>query len=165
MRRQLVTVALTVSLFALAPSKMRGAGPNAADEAAIRKEITNFPPPNSGSLSKVSLPDLILWTGAYKRPMVGDEKGEPFTGTDDIANRVPGSQKAKIDVVRIVVADSRDLAYEYSKGNLEYDLKSGEHRSFMLGLLRVWQKQNGDWKVAAFFTRPYDASFVSPAGK
>jgi len=39
---------------------------------------------------------------------------------------------------------------------LEYDLGSGEHVSFDTGILRVWQKQGGEWKIAAFFVRPYD---------
>jgi hypothetical protein len=91
---------------------------------------------------------------------VGNEKGEPAEGANSIPNRVSGSQKSKTEVIRIVVADSRDLACEYSKSTLEFDLKSGEHRSSMTGLLRVWQRQNGNWMVAAFFVRPYDTGFV-----
>jgi ketosteroid isomerase-like protein len=56
-----------------------------------------------------------------------------------------------------VIADSRDLAYEYGKVVTEFDLKSGEHVKLEAGLLRVWQKQAGEWKGTAVFTRPYDA--------
>jgi ketosteroid isomerase-like protein len=59
-------------------------------------------------------------------------------------------------VIRIIVADSRDLAYEYSKANLGFDLKSGQHIQFDTGVLRVWQKQDGAWRVGAQFIRPYE---------
>jgi DNA invertase Pin-like site-specific DNA recombinase len=62
-------------------------------------------------------------------------------------NRVPGSEERKTEVMRIVIADSRELAYEYSKGAFEYDLKNGKHVSFGRGILRVWQKQGGDNEV------------------
>jgi hypothetical protein len=45
---------------------------------------------------------------------------------------------------------------------VEYDLKSGEHIRFDRGILRVWQKQNGEWKGAAQFARPYDRDIVAP---
>jgi len=55
---------------------------------------------------------------------VRDEKPEPFT---DGVNR-PLSQASKTEVIRIVVADSQDLAYEYSKAILDSELTSGEHQ-------------------------------------
>ena len=74
-----------------------------------------------------------------------------------IARRwLPGSQKGKTDVQRIVIADSKDLAYEYSKFTLTFDTKDGKHFNFDGGTLRVWQKQGGEWKIAAMFLRPYD---------
>jgi len=55
---------------------------------------------------------------------VGSEKGERLSDPE-VQDRIPGSQKTKTEVLRIVVADSRDLAYEYSKGTLEFDMKDG----------------------------------------
>lgn len=64
-------------------------------------------------------------------------------------------------MIRIVVSNSRDLAYEYSEEVEDFDLKSGEHvHSHQRGLLTVWQKENGQWKIAAEFIRPYDAPFA-----
>jgi hypothetical protein len=90
------------------------------------------------------LADRVIWTGSAKRPMVGDEK-EQLLSTSSVPNRVPGHTTIKTEPIRIVIADSRDLAYG-----------SGEHVKLEAGMLRVWQKQDGNWKEAAVFTRPYD---------
>jgi hypothetical protein len=156
MQRQLIVTATMVGFLAITSSGVRGAGNNAAEEAAIRKQIAAYDMGTRG----LGLPDQVFWSGAYKRPTVGNEKGEPAEGANSIPNRVSGSQKNKTEVIRIVVADSGDLAYEYSKSTLEFDLKSGEHHSSMTGLLRVWQKQDGNWRIAAFFARPYDSGFA-----
>jgi ketosteroid isomerase-like protein len=157
-QRHIVTVLTVGFLVITSSSSVRGAGSNAAEEAAIRKLIVAGD--QGGTEPGPHLPDVILWNAVYKRPTVGNEKREPFSGPTAVENRVPGSQKVKTEPIRIVIADSRDLAYEYSKGTVEFDLKSGEHVSFDRGLLRVWQKQGGDWKVAAAFYRPYDTAFL-----
>ncbi|HYA17917.1 MAG TPA: hypothetical protein VEF06_10645 [Bryobacteraceae bacterium] len=155
MNRHFWIAGSAVFCLALASSGVRGAGTNAAEEAAIRKLITS-------SATPPRLADHIFWSGAYRRPTVGNEKAEPSVGPGSIENRVPSSQKSTTQPIRIVVADSRDLAYEYSKSTLEYDLKAGGHFKADTGLLRVWQKQDGTWKEAAIFVRPYDRDFAPP---
>ena len=130
------------------------AGTNAAEEAAIRKAISAVEA-GRGRLQQYAMPDMVYFTGAMKRPTVGGEPSQPIEGPEAPANRVPGSQTIHEEIIRIVVAESRDLAYEYSKGTLTYDLKTGEHRTGETGVLRVWQKQSGEWKVAAMFVHPY----------
>ncbi len=148
MKRFVISIGLIFGFVAILSVGLRGAGSNAAEEAAIKKIIS------AGNPS--SLADAVFWSGAYKRPAVGTETPEPKTGDRAISERVPGSQKGSTQVIRIVVADSRDLAYEYSKGSLDFDVKSGQHFHTDTGILRVWQKQGGDWKIAATFARPYD---------
>jgi hypothetical protein len=130
----------------------RGAGGSAAEEAAIRRLIA------AGAFNP--LPDHVFWSGAYRRPTVGGERSEATGGPASLANRVAGSQKSVTTPMRIVVADSHDLAYEYSRSTLEYDLKTGEHRKVETGVLRVWQKVGGEWREAASFERPYDKDFL-----
>jgi hypothetical protein len=48
------------------------------------------------------------------------------------------------------------MAYEYSDGTVSFDLKSGQHVSFTNSSLRVWQKESGQWKLAASFTFPHE---------
>jgi ketosteroid isomerase-like protein len=106
--------------------------------------------------------DEIFWSGAYKRPTVGPEKGEEFPG-HEISKR--SNQKNTTDVQPIEVAASGDLAYEFSYGTVDYDLVGppSQHVAFRTGLLRVWKKVNGDWRTAALFVRPLDAPFEHPA--
>jgi hypothetical protein len=85
------------------------------------------------------------------------QSGQWSATKSSVPNRVPGHTTIRTKPLRIVIADSRDLAYEYGKVVTEFDLKSGEHVKLEAGLLRVWQKQAGEWKEAAVFTRPYDA--------
>jgi hypothetical protein len=135
---------------------VRAADSNAAEETAIRKIIAAHDQKGGGGLEGVpQLPDRVIWTGSAKRPMVGDEK-EQLLSTSSVPDRVPGHTTIKTEPVRIVVADSRDLAYEYGKITTEFDLKSGAHVKLEAGFLRVWQKQDGNWEEAAVFTRPYD---------
>ena len=99
--------------------------------------------------------DSIFWSGAYARPSIGQDKAPALGGKHGIENRKPGSTKATVEPQRIVVAKSGDLAYEYSTTTLEFDLKSGEHVVHKGAQLRVWQKENGQWKQAAVFVRPF----------
>jgi ketosteroid isomerase-like protein len=128
------------------------------DEAAIR----------AAALSEHAnhTDDAIFWSGAYKRPFVLPDTGETFP-EDDFGTR--NNVKSSIDVQRIEVAASGDLAYEFSYGTLEYDQATTppKHEAFKVGMLRVWKKVNGEWKVAAAFMRPLDIPFqeTPTAGK
>ncbi len=156
MNRKSFFTPLAVALLAFVFSDLRGAGSDAAEEAAIRKIIAAHDQKGGGGLEGVpQLEDRVIWTGSAKRPMVGDEK-EQLLSASSVLNRVPGHTTIKTEPIRIVIAESRDLAYEYGKVTTEFDLKSGEHVKLEAGLLRVWQKQDGNWKEAAVFTRPYD---------
>src|ERR1700722_20695924 len=108
------------------------------------------------------LADRVIWTGSAKRPMVGDEK-EELRSTSSVPNRVPGHTTIKTEPIRIVIADSHDLAYEYGKVTTEFDLKSGEHVKLEAGMLRVWQKQDGNWKEAAALLDPTTLSNAAKA--
>ena len=156
MNRKCLFGALAAGLLSLVFSDLKAAGSNADEEAAIRQIIAAHDQKGGGGLEGVpQLADRVIWTGSAKRPMVGDEK-EQLLSTSSVPNRVPGHTTIKTEPIRIVIADSRDLAYEYGKVTTEFDLKSGEHVKLEAGMLRVWQKQDGNWKEAAVFTRPYD---------
>ena len=63
---------------------------------------------------------------------------------------------ARIWPVRIEIAQSGDLAYEFSNSDLIFDLKSGGRDVTTSSVLRVWKKEEGQWKIAALFARPHD---------
>jgi len=145
-----VRIAVPILLIALlvSPAAAQSQG---ADEKAIREQIAKIEKGESGMATS----DVIFWSGAYVRPTVGSEKGVPVEGDLSLDNRAPGSQKTKVTPVRIEVAKSGDLAYEYSDGELSYTLKSGQSVTTKTSILRVWRKENGVWKVAAQFARPH----------
>ena len=131
-----------------AAGSVRAAPDRRSDEAAIRALIaqrdTGAPVP--------SIPDRVFWTAAFQKPIVGDETPVPRTHERGIENRVPNTTKTTTTVRRIVIAESGDLAYEYSDGSLEFDLKDGGHVSSPNSTLRVWQKHDGQWRMAAAFS-------------
>jgi len=71
------------------------------------------------------------------------------------------NQKQTVKVERLEVAASGDMAWEFSYGTVEYDVDEtpSRHVSFETGILRVWKKMDGEWKVAATFARPLDVPF------
>jgi hypothetical protein len=145
--RSIVSTLLVLSLGvpAIAQQSM------SADEKQIRELIAaedkGKAPPRTA--------DRIFWSGAYKRPTVGNQSGDPIPDEDQPANRVEGSQRTRTTIRRIEVAKSGDLAYEFNDAELSYDLKNGKHISFPRSALRVWKKEGGQWKVAAHFSRQH----------
>jgi len=57
-------------------------------------------------------------------------------------------------VRRIVVAASRDLAYQFSDFRTEWDDASGARTGLSGSILRVWKKVGGEWMQEALFARP-----------
>ena len=112
---------MLVAAFLIAPLASQGAGD---DEKQIRELIAK----SETGRASASLPfakDRIFWSGPYRRPVMGDEKPEPRGGMDQSLGRVAGSQRSKVEVVRLEVAKSGDLAYEFSNVTLSYDLTDG----------------------------------------
>jgi ketosteroid isomerase-like protein len=132
----------------------RAAGSNPIEEAAIRKQITAS---DANSNKEHTMPDFIFWSGAYKKPIISHDDPKQYRdGEASITNRKQSTEKIVTVPQRIIVSDSKDLAYEYSTFTLEFDTKTGKHVKVGGAALRVWQKQNGEWKEAAAFMRPYE---------
>ena len=102
--------------------------------------------------------DVVFWSGAFQKPVIGAERPVEVTSPRSPSNRVPGSTEHNTTtVVRVEVAKAGDMAYEYSNGQLNFKLKEGNRDvSFPSSLLRVWRKEGADWKVAAWFARPHE---------
>jgi ketosteroid isomerase-like protein len=118
-----------------------------ADEKAIRDLIAAS---DSGQRLDTTA-DSIFWTGALKRPAVGEEKRDLNPG---VAERQGGTVKTKVR--RIDVSRSGDMAYEFSDADITVVEKSGQTIAFTASLLRVWKKAEGQWQVAAHFQRRHD---------
>lgn len=141
----------------LAPAILVGQTPKVdlkAEDAAIRMLV-------NGAVRPPSTDDRIAWTGAQKRPSVGSSQGELFSA-DEVSRRK--NSKSRQTIQRLEIAASGDMAWEYTLGSLDYDL-DGRHVSFEQGILRVWKKVGGQWKIAASFVRPLDIPFEHSASK
>jgi ketosteroid isomerase-like protein len=99
--------------------------------------------------------DVIFVSGRYARPVVGSKalaEAEAQLQEQPASRR--NNRSVKHEVVRIQIADSGDLAYEFTNFHLGYDNSSNARVEFGGHLLRVWRKENGSWKVAALVARP-----------
>jgi hypothetical protein len=146
-----VVAAITISAAARTPS---------ADERAIRDLIARY---DTGE-SVPRTDDVIVWTGEFKRPTIGSQQREPLPADQRpssarapgaASERVPSSRRRVTTPVRIAIAQSGDLAYEFSNSEVVFDLKNGERETAVpASVLRVWKKDRGQWKMAAMFARP-----------
>jgi hypothetical protein len=140
--------ALVTSAAAQSPS---------ADERAIRDLIARYDAGDRRSHAA----DIIFWTGDFKRPTIGSQQGDPIPpearpSSPQETERIPGSRRRVTTPIRIEIAKSGDLAYEFSDSELNVDLKSGEREpANPASVLRVWKKEAGQWKIAAMFARPH----------
>lgn len=123
-----------------------------ADEQAIRAMVERQ---NRGGEVIKGTDEFVLASGvttAY--PVVSRQ---PSTETLEVPELAGLEQPAPVvyeRIVRLVVAQSGELAYEY--GDYAFGLVAPEPKaqSFDGSYLRVWRKQNGHWLVDAAFARP-----------
>ena len=141
-----VTMGLVIALAAITSTQTAS-----TDDQQIRGLIAKY---DTGQRTGMATKDVVFWSGAYKRPTVGSEQGEEVSLATDRCQTVSGSQRSKTTVVRIEIAKSGDLAYEFSNSEVSFNLKNGKKESFPNSLLRVWRKEAGQWKIAAQFARP-----------
>lgn len=57
-------------------------------------------------------------------------------------------------VVKLDVAKSGDMAWEFSNAEVIFTFKDGKKNTFTRSILRVWRKDAGQWKMAAIFGLP-----------
>lgn len=102
-------------------------------------------------------PDAIFWSGAYARPIIGRANARSATPLDSARMRQRRNTQRSENIVRLEVAASGDMAYDFSDFTLSYDLAdTGQHVSFQGSALRVWKKVGGQWRIAAWFVKPYE---------
>jgi hypothetical protein len=142
-----------------------------ADERAIRDLIARYD--RGESVARTD--DTIYWTGPFKWPTVGSEERDPLPpdlqpssarAPGAPSERVPGSRRRVTTPVRIDIAKSEDLAYEFSNSEVRFDLKNGgQEVTTPASVLRAWKKDGGQWKIAALFARPHYQEAAPPDRK
>jgi hypothetical protein len=142
----------TLLLVVIAPVATM-AQTSACSEQGIRDAILNH-------TVKVA-DDAFFWSGAHDKPVIESaEKEEAAKKTEAEAPRK--NPVADLHPQRIVVSNSGDMAYEYGRGEVSYDLpKTGKHVSFQAGYLRVWRAIDGECKVSAHMMRAIGSTHKS----
>ena len=161
--RTLATAALLASIAISTEAQSQS-----ADERAIRDLIARYD--KGESVARTS--DQIVFSGEDQRPVVGSQKREPVPPElrpsapgPGSPERVPGSRRRVTTPVRIEIAKSADLAYEFSNSELIFDLQNGAREVIPSSVLRIWRKDGGQWKIAAMFARPHYQEATSPKTK
>lgn len=99
--------------------------------------------------------DVVYWTGAYRHPLEGRQEMESVRGkrqqTSDRSN-----EKRTRKVKRLLVAKSGDMAYEYTDYTLDFIDKSGKPVHVAGSYVRVWRKEDGQWKIAVLLGQPHE---------
>ena len=154
MRRKAASILIVLLVVAALAATLSGQGAMSADEKAIRDHIARY---DGGDRNNLFTSDRVFWSGAYRRPTIGSERSEESkTISVSLAARVSNSERGRTTPVRIVVAKSGDLAYEFSNGELSFETKDGKKVVIPQAILRTWEKDGGQWKIAAHFTRPIE---------
>jgi ketosteroid isomerase-like protein len=96
-----------------------------------------------------------LLVRAIKRPVIGSQQAEEVPSDRAPSARKPGSQRNNTTPVRIEIAKSGDMAYEFSTSELSFELKDSQKERLPTSVLRVWKKEASQWKIAAMFARPH----------
>jgi ketosteroid isomerase-like protein len=144
----LLVVGLFVSSLVLAQTTVSNTA--GSDEQTIRNLVAQL---NEGKQIPYT-DDRIFVSGAYPRPMIGKEISAENKSAEEKmkAERQNFTRKDRIE--RLVVSQAGDMAYEFGYGDLAWDTPDKKHVAFESSYVRVWRKQQGQWKVELLFARP-----------
>ena len=127
------------------------------EERAIRARIGELERVLTDDAALVS-DDIVYVTGQYEQPLEGKQAiAEARKRLRQEPSRARTNEKRTTTVKRLRVADSGELAYEYSDATNEFDRPDGTHVAGTVSMLRVWRKIGDIWKVEAAFIRPNGA--------
>jgi ketosteroid isomerase-like protein len=114
------------------------------EERAIRELIAKE---NQGH--SVPLADDIAFVGTYPKAVIGLKQLVAARNSHHPLT----NELLRTEVVRLVVARSGDMAYEFDRFHYKYHEGAHDH-DFSGEQLRVWTKLGGQWHVSASFSRP-----------
>jgi ketosteroid isomerase-like protein len=101
--------------------------------------------------------DSVFWSGAYQRPLEGKKHMESVRRERRAASKRTNERRTR-DVKRLVVSRAGDMAYEYTDYTLAFDDAGGKKFHVQGSYVRVWRKEDGQWKVAVWFGQPHEGA-------
>lgn len=105
--------------------------------------------------------ERVFWSGPFPRPLVGGQQTPDSKQISERMNAERLNYRTTVHIERLVVAQSGDVAYEYSTGTISWDTPEKKHIDVDNAYLRAWRKVNNVWKEDAFFARPLDSSMTA----
>ena len=137
----LVVMVATVALAAPVCRAQKGS----CDEKTVRKRA-------SEQIPDIASDDIYVNSQNSDKPIVGLDKVIQFRN-QQLAGR-KNNLPAKFEPERVVTSKNSNMAYEYGKAHVEYDMATtGQHVSYDLDYLRVWKVEGKVCKLAASFSR------------
>lgn len=115
---------------------------------------------HSGSRPRLA-DDVIFASGLFSRPIIGRERVlEAHQAIQDELQQRRPNETITFELIRLVLAESGDLAYECGDHHIRWDRPDGNRTGFDGSYVRVWRNTDGEWLVAAAFYRPNDVPFA-----
>lgn len=140
-----ILFAMVVAAAAAAPPS-RGQRAEKCNESTVRKK-------SMVPVTQSAAEDIYANTITSKGPLQGKAKVEALRAAN-LAER-KNSKPAVFSPNKIVVSKSGDMAYDYGKARVEYDLAStGQHIAYDVEYLRVWKVNGGVCQLEGIFSRP-----------
>ena len=154
MPRTLMMATTLSILVTTTPITARAQSPH-QDEAAIRaiaESLSNAYGKTGHRARDAYAPQSIFVSGAYAKPIVGrDTKAERLPS----ARGERKNEESRETIRRLNVSKSGDMAWEFTDFRLSWDdSATGKRVGFPGSMLRVWEKIDGKWMIAAEFRRP-----------
>ncbi len=137
--QRLLLALLTTVLFATATFAQ-------SDEETIRN-LAKLE--NEGTPIKLT-DNVVVWAGISDQPIVGKQNWE--AKRKEFGKARPNTKFNRVPE-RIVISESKDLAYEYGAHASSWDKPEGGRAENAGYYMRVWRKVNGEWLQEAFFIR------------
>lgn len=119
-----------------------------SDEQTIRDMIKQE---NENQVRPKTTEEVILAPVGTPRPFVG--KQAYVAGIQELSKMRPNTKLNRVPE-RVVVAESKDLAYEYGNQTMSWDKPEGGRSEGQGSYIRIWRKINGEWLLEAFMARP-----------
>lgn len=125
---------------------------NASQDEQILRDLISRADSDPNLIKRTD--DAIFVSGAFPRPIIGRAQMEAMKPKRDRMMKTRLNETQKTELVRLVISDSKDLAYDFGNFTIDYDTPDKKHVSFGGSYLRVWRKIKGEWRGEAFFARP-----------
>ena len=122
-----------------------------SDEAILRDLIQQA---DEGKQVIKSTEDLIFVSGAYPRPLIGRKEFEAARPPAQEIAKLRPNEKSHHEVLRLVVSESKDMAYEFGNYTISWDGGDSKRTGVEGSYVRIWRKQDGVWKREVHFAKP-----------